>query len=236
MAAHVALYRSLSQDEPEVMLDSARRYLQTGYRRLQVKVGGDPLVDAEVLAAVVQEVGPDITLFCDANGAWTSFDALRFVEATREYDYVLEQPCASYGENLIVRRACGKPIVLDESVDSLDALLKIQSDGAADGVTLKISHFGGITRTRRIRDLAVAFDLMVTVEDTGGSQIDTAAIAHLCLSTPEERRCHHRRLPQLVHGLQCGRYAGDRERPDGAATRTRPGRGAEKGDLRSAAA
>ena len=188
--SHVALYRSLSQDEPEVMLDSARRYLQTGYRRLQVKVGGDPLVDAEVLAAVVQEVGPDITLFCDANGAWTSFDALRFVEATREYDYVLEQPCASYGENLIVRRACGKPIVLDESVDSLDALLKIQSDGAADGVTLKISRFGGITRTRRMRDLAVAFDLMVTVEDTGGSQIDTAAIAHLCLSTPEERRCH----------------------------------------------
>jgi len=38
----------------------------------------------------------------------------------------------------------------------------------------------------------VAFDLgfMITVEDTGGAEIDTAAMAHLSLSTPEERRLH----------------------------------------------
>lgn len=33
-------------------------------------------------------------------------------------------------------------------------------------------------------------DAMVTVEDTGGAEIDTAAMAHLSLSTPEERRLH----------------------------------------------
>ena len=31
---------------------------------------------------------------------------------------------------------------------------------------------------------------MITVEDTGGAEIDTAAMAHLSLSTPEERRLH----------------------------------------------
>jgi L-alanine-DL-glutamate epimerase-like enolase superfamily enzyme len=186
----VALYRSLSQGEPAAMLESARRYLAEGYRRLQVKVGGDPLEDAALLAAVAAEVGPEVTLFCDANGAWTSFDALRFVAATREFDYVLEQPCAGYEANLAVRRACGKPFVLDESVDSLEALLRIRADGAADGVTLKIARFGGITKTRQIRDLAVDFGLMVTVEDIGGAEIDTAAIAHLCLSTPQEHRLH----------------------------------------------
>ena len=30
----------------------------------------------------------------------------------------------------------------------------------------------------------------MTVEDTGGAEIDTAAMAHLSLSTPEERRLH----------------------------------------------
>ena len=186
----VPLYRSLSQDDPTAMLDSARRYLNEGYRRLQVKVGSDPIEDAALLATVVAEVGPDVTLFCDANGAWTSFEALRFLAATEECDYVLEQPCASYEECLIVRRACRKPFVLDESLDSLDALLRIRNDGAADGVTIKIARFGGITLARRVRDLAVDFGLMVTVEDIGGSEIDTAAITQLCLSTPEERRLH----------------------------------------------
>ena len=186
----VALYRSLSQDDPAAMVASARRYLQMGYRRLQVKVGGDPMRDAELLAAVAEAAGPDVTLFCDANGAWTSYQALRFLEATRGLDYVLEQPCAGYQENLAVRRACAKPFVLDESLDSLEALLRIRADGAADGVTLKIARFGGLTKARRVRDLAVDFGLMVTVEDIGGAEIDTAAIAHLSLSTPEDRRTH----------------------------------------------
>jgi len=186
----VALYRSVSQDEPAAMCDSARRHLGAGYRRLQVKVGGDPIRDAEALAAIAAEAGPDVTLFCDANGAWASYQALRFLAATREIDYVLEQPCAGYEDCLAVRRACARPFVLDESLDGLDALLRIRADGAADGVTIKIARFGGITRARRIRDLAVDFGLMVTVEDIGGAEIDTAAIAHLCLSMPAELRMH----------------------------------------------
>ncbi len=186
----VALYRSISQASPAVMVESARGYLADGYRRLQVKVGEDPLVDAERLAAVAEVAGKDVVLYCDANGAWSSQEALRFLEATRDVDYVLEQPCASYEECLIVRRACTKPFVLDESLTSLTDLLRIRADGAADGVTIKISRFGGVTRARQVRDLAVDFGLMVTVEDTGGAEIDTAAIAHLSLSTPEEQRSH----------------------------------------------
>ena len=186
----IPLYRSISQAAPEVMVDTARRYVADGYRRLQVKVGADPTADADILAAVAGAVGADMALYCDANGAWTTSDALRFVAATRQIDYVLEQPCATHAECLIVRRKCDKPMVLDESVDSLDALLRIHADGAADGITIKISRFGGITRSRRIRDLAVDFGLTVAVEDIGGAEIDTAAIAHLCLSTPESRRSH----------------------------------------------
>lgn len=186
----VPLYRSVSQADTAAMVDRAGQYVEEGYGRLQVKVGADPMTDSEKLAAIADAVGPDVTLYCDANGAWSTLDALRFVEATRSIDYVLEQPCASYAECLVLRRQCGKPFVLDESVDSLAALLRIHADGAADGVTIKISRFGGLTRTRQIRDLAVDLGLMVVVEDTGGAEIDTAAIAHLSLSTPEDRRGH----------------------------------------------
>ncbi len=186
----VALYRSVSQDTPDVMLATAKRHLDEGYRRLQVKVGEDPLLDAERLERVASLAGSDVVLYCDANGAWSSHDALRFLDATRAIDYVLEQPCARYEENLIVRRACSKPMVLDESCDSLDALIRIRNDGAADGVTIKVSRFGGITRSRLARDLAVDAGLKVTVECVGGAQIISAAIAHMCLSTPMAQRTH----------------------------------------------
>ena len=186
----VALYRSVSQDSPEAMERAARRHLDDGYRRLQVKVGDDPAVDAERLERVASVAGPDVALYCDANGGWTSQDALRFLDATRGLDYVLEQPCLSYEENLRVRRVCARPLVLDESCDSLDALIRIRSDGAADGVTIKISRFGGLTRARQARDFAVDSGLVVTVECVGGAEIASAAIAHMSLSTPAERRAH----------------------------------------------
>ena len=81
-------------------------------------------------------------------------------------------------------------MVLDESVETLNDLLAIHRSGAADGVTLKISRIGGVSKTRQLRDLAVDLGIMVTVEDTGGAEIDTAAMAHLSLSTPAERRLH----------------------------------------------
>ncbi len=186
----VDLYRSVSQDRPEAMLASARRFIAGGYRRLQVKVGDDPVLDARRLETVADEAGDDVVLFCDANGAWTSHDALRFLDRTRDIDYVLEQPCWSLDENMAVRRHASRPMVLDESVDSLQSLLRIRREGMADGVTIKISRFGGITRARRIRDLAVDMGLKVTVECIGGADIISSAIAHMSLSTPEEMRLH----------------------------------------------
>ena len=46
-------------------------------------------------------------------------------------------------ECLSVRRSLDKPMVLDESVASLDDMLDIHRKGAADGLTLKISRLGG---------------------------------------------------------------------------------------------
>jgi L-alanine-DL-glutamate epimerase-like enolase superfamily enzyme len=81
-------------------------------------------------------------------------------------------------------------MVLDESITSLEVLMNAIHDGVADGVTVKISRVGGIGKARLIRDVAVASRLQVTVEDTGGAEIDTAAMIHLSLSTPEHLRTH----------------------------------------------
>jgi L-alanine-DL-glutamate epimerase-like enolase superfamily enzyme len=91
----VALYRSVISETPDAMAERARGYVRDGYQRIQVKVGADPLADAERLRAVRDAVGAAVALVCDANGTWGTATALRFLHATRELDYVLEQPCAT---------------------------------------------------------------------------------------------------------------------------------------------
>jgi cis-L-3-hydroxyproline dehydratase len=76
--------------------------------------------------------------------------------------------------------------VLDEVIDSVDMLMRAAADGAADVVNLKISKFGGLTRIRQARDLCVSLGIAMTIEDSWGGDIITAAIAHLAHSTPPE--------------------------------------------------
>ena len=166
------------------------RTSRAGYRRIQVKVGAEPGEDVERVHAVRAAVDSGVVLFCDANGAWTTAQALAFLRATRALEITLEQPCMTYDECRALRPHCPHPLVLDECIDSLPALLAAHRDGVADGVTIKIARVGGIGPAALMRDVAVELGLPVTVEDTGGSDIDTAAIAHLSLSTPEELRIH----------------------------------------------
>ncbi|MBX9456293.1 MAG: mandelate racemase/muconate lactonizing enzyme family protein [Rhizobium sp.] len=184
------LYKVVTHGEPDAMARNAARFVAEGYGRLQIKVGGDVGGDIDRVAAVADAVPRGTVLFCDANAGWSPFQARQFADQTRNIDYVFEQPTVTIDDNLSVRRSVDKPMVLDESVQSLEDLLEIHRKGVADGVTLKISRLGGVTRTRQMRDLAVDLGLMVTVEDTGGAEIDTAAMAHLSLSTPAEKRLH----------------------------------------------
>ncbi len=80
------------------------------------------------------------------------------------------------------------PFVLDENVDSLEMLLRAKADLAMDVVNLKISKLGGLTKTKQLRDLCVSMGIAMTLEDSWGGDITTAAIAHLAHSTPEALR------------------------------------------------
>ena len=186
--AGTVLYRSIGRGEPDAMAERAREYRARGYRRLQVKVGGDPDADVAGLRAVVAAT-PDVELYCDANGGWQTGDARRFLAATADLEYVLEQPCATMRENLLLRSDAARPLVLDESITTVADVVEAATAGI-DGITVKIARVGGVTAARTVRDTAVALGMNVTVEDTGGADIDTAAMAHLSISTPAARRAH----------------------------------------------
>src|SRR4051794_20280035 len=180
------LYRAISQESPEAMAGRVAGYRAEGYRRFQLKVGGDPNVDIDRIHAVAEKVRPGDRLIADANTGWLMHDAMRVVRGVRDIDVYIEQPCLSYEECLSVRRHCDHPFVLDEVVDSIDVLLRAHADRAMDVINLKISKLGGLTKTKQARDLCVSMGVAMTLEDSWGGDIVTAAIAHLAHSTPPE--------------------------------------------------
>lgn len=180
------LYRAISQEEPEAMARRVAERRAEGYTRFQLKVGADPDEDVARIRAAADELGPGDVLIADANTGWLSHDALRVAHAVRDIDVYIEQPCASYEECLVVRRRTPRPFVLDEVIDGLGPVLRGHADGAMDVINLKISKVGGLTRAREIRDVCVQLGIALTIEDSWGGDIVTAAIAHLAHSTPPE--------------------------------------------------
>ena len=182
----VVLYRAISQRPAAEMAENVAAYRAEGYRRFQLKVGGDPNEDIERIRAVRQVLEPGDKLVADANTGWLMHEAMRVVNAVKDVDVYIEQPCLTYAECLSVRRHTQLPFVLDEVIDSTAAILQGAADGAMDVVNIKISKFGGLTRAKQARDLCVSLGIAMTLEDSWGGDIVTAAIAHLAQGTPPE--------------------------------------------------
>lgn len=180
------LYRAISQESPEAMAARVSGYRSEGYRRFQLKVGADVETDIARIRAVAAELDPGDRLIADANTGWTMHDARRVVNGVRDVDVYIEQPCATYEECLSVRRQTPHPFVLDENVDGIGMLVRGHADAAMDVVNIKISKFGGITRAAQARDLCVTLGIGMTIEDSWGGDIVTAAIAHIAHSTPPD--------------------------------------------------
>lgn len=180
------LYRAISQEAPEAMAGKVAGYRAEGYRKFQLKVGGDPETDIERIRAVSAELQRGDVLVADANTGWLMHQAARVVRAVRDVDVYIEQPCETFEECYSIRKLTDHPLVLDENIDGLPILLRANSMQAMDVVNIKISKFGGLTKARQARDLCVSLGIAMTIEDSWGGDIITAVISHLAHSTPSE--------------------------------------------------
>ena len=180
----VPLYVAVPLGPPAEMVDFVLAQRANGIHRFQLKVGSDPEADAARVRAVLEATGPGDTVVADANGAWRLAEAVHAVGLLEGLPRLrIEQPCRSYEECVQVRRRTSLPMVLDEVVLDPQSLVRIATDGVAEGVNLKISRVGGLSRARLLRDMCVELGIALTVEDTWGGDLTTAAVAHLAGST-----------------------------------------------------
>lgn len=107
-----------------------------------------------------------------------------------DLDFVLEAPCATYRESVSLRRRTNVPIIFDELASNETTIAQFIADDAIDGIGLKVSKTGGLTRGRRVRDICLAAGYTMSVQDTSGSDIASAAIVHLGQTIPARNlRC-----------------------------------------------
>lgn len=182
---------SIYAGEPDDMRRRVQEHRAKGYTAHSVKVGDEPMLDAARIEASLADRRPGEYFIVDANGGMTPESALRMLSLLpRGLDFVLEAPCATWRECLSLRRRSTVPIIWDELADSDAAIANLVAEDAAEGIGLKISKNGGLTRGRRQRDMCIAAGLTVSVQETTGSDIAFAAIVHLGQTVPKRHlRC-----------------------------------------------
>lgn len=179
------LYKSITCTDPDKMAAIAEEGYREGIRQFQVKLGSDNdwRRDVERMEAVRNAVGNGPLVFGDWNCGISQLDAIRAGRALSSLDVMLEQPCATIESCSVVRHATGLPMKLDESAHDIHSLLHGHQLGCMDAAALKLSKFGGISATRRARDLCLELGTKMVIEDTWGSDITTSALMHLASAT-----------------------------------------------------
>ncbi|NNN09939.1 MAG: mandelate racemase/muconate lactonizing enzyme family protein [Acidimicrobiaceae bacterium] len=181
------LYVAIPLDSTEEMVKHVVARKAEGTRRFQLKVGADPHDDATRVTAIVDATDANDFVVADANCGWRLQDAVIAARLLNDLDRVfLEQPCRTLEECLIVRERTSLPMILDEVIVDPQALLRAYDAKAMEAINLKVSRVGGLSKARFMRDLCEALGVRMTIEDTWGGDMTTAAVSHLAASTDSD--------------------------------------------------
>jgi L-alanine-DL-glutamate epimerase-like enolase superfamily enzyme len=186
-----------------------------GFRCLKVKVAiGD---DAGRLAAVRAAAGADIAIRLDANGGWSTAEAVACLDALAPVGIeCCEEPVSGLDAVAQVAAATSIPISLDESTSAPGAL----SQRVCDAVCLKIARCGGISGVIEAAGHARRAGYQVYLASMLDGPLGIAAALHAAAVVAPDRPCGLATL-----GLFDGRA--DPMPPDGGliAVPTGPGLG-----------
>ena len=192
----VPLISSLPTGTPDEMRANAAKHRSAGFVGHSLKIGaseaeGGPALDAERIVACLADRQPGEWFLADANGGMSPEQLRRlFALLPDGLDFTVEAPCASWSETISIRQACPYPMLLDELIQTEADIISLIKHDAADGIGLKISKQGGLTPSRKQRDIALAAGLVISVQETVGSEIAFAALLHMAAATPRSQlRC-----------------------------------------------
>ena len=181
------LYVAVPLGPADDMVEYVAARRSEGIHRFQLKVGAEPRADAERVRRVVEATEEEDVVIADANGGWRLNDAIVAARLLEPLPRVyLEQPCPTLEECVRVRSLTSLPMIYDEIVTDVPSMLAAVREGGGGAINLKISRVGGLSKARMLRDLAEALGIALTIEDTWGGDVVTAAVSHLAATVRPE--------------------------------------------------
>ena len=182
--------QTLFRDRPEDVLARARSYFERGFRNLKLRIGfGDSEKDLQLLRNLRQELGSDVKLAADVNGAWSAPETEALLEPldALAIDY-LEQPIAPGNPKayVLLARQAPFPIMLDETLQFPADRAYLINSGAPFLWHLKLVKAGGLDRMiQTSKDLrAAGHDVMVGQMNEGGLATAAALSAAAAIQPP----------------------------------------------------
>ena len=180
--------RILPIKKPAEMAANARRLFDQGVRHFKIKVHGDVEEDIACVAAVREEVGRDGHLTIDANQSYSPKDAIRAITRMAAFNIDLaEQPVPFNDLRGLKLVTDAVPVIIeaDEAAYSLDQVMLIARERAADAISLKISKLGGLRNTLAAAQICQAAGIKYRLGAHSGPRILAAHAVNLAAALPD---------------------------------------------------
>jgi D-galactarolactone cycloisomerase len=188
------------------VVSEAESHVDAGFDALKLKIGlrrqfgWGPASDVELVRAVREAVGEDITLMADANHAYDVPAARRVAAGLAELDVeFFEEPLPPDRLDAYARlsEASEVPIAGGECWAFAPEFRRVANVGAADVLQPDVTSAGGITSARRAAEIADAAGL-ATYPHVFGSAVALAASLQLLATLPGEPRLEFDRTPNPI--------------------------------------
>lgn len=171
---------------PEQSAAKAREFLNAGFRAVKLKIGRGLATDIAHVEALRAAVGPGVKLLVDANGAYTSSQAIALAkDLVKQAVFWLEEPVhPEYADDLArIRRRVDLPIASGEWLGSVYQFRDLLKAEAVDALMPNITRCGGFTGMLKIADMAQMENVMVAPHGVGTGLGIVAAVA-ACAAMP----------------------------------------------------
>jgi L-Ala-D/L-Glu epimerase len=181
---------TLTAGDPRQVAAQAERWAELGFDTFKLKVGtGDDVAQVEALR---EAVGSEARIRVDANGTWSTSEAVARLEAMERHGIELaEQPAATLEDLAAVRSRTPIPIAADESVASTDDARRAVDLGGCELATIKVAKVGGVGAARRIGGIIGSY-----LSSALDGPVGIAAAAHVAQVLPRTEAS-----AGLAHGL-----------------------------------
>jgi galactonate dehydratase len=190
---------------PEEFHTAAKNAVQKGYLALKLDPFGAGFYELDrqektrsisLVEAVRDAVGPEVDIFIEMHGRFNPVTAVEIGKDLAPFNPGwLEEPVPPENIKALKKASdalapLGIPIATGERLHTSFEFRELFELQAADIVQPDITHFGGISNTRKLANWAEAYYMLIAPHNVGGP-VSTAAGLHLGACTPNFKIMEH---------------------------------------------